>query len=57
MSSQTACIITSLCSFIKKSLEVASPEYVPDIKDVLQVRVRTSGIVEEEYNIDSVTFV
>jgi len=44
-------------SFIKKALEVASPEYVPDIKDVLQVRVRTSGIVEEEYKIDSVTFV
>lgn len=46
-----------MCSFIERAGEICKPDYVPDIKDVLKVRVRTSGIVEEEYIIDGVTFV
>lgn len=36
--------------------EIADPDYIPSIEDVLKVRVRTSGIVEEEYLIDGVKF-
>ena len=43
-------------SFITRAPAIAQPDYLPDIKDVLKVRVRTSGIVEEEYVIDQVTF-
>ncbi|CAK9038032.1 Guanine nucleotide-binding protein subunit alpha [Durusdinium trenchii] len=36
---------------------IAKENYVPSTKDVLLTRVRTSGIVEEHYNIDNVDFV
>lgn len=32
------------------------PDWVPSVGDVMKARVRTSGIVEEEYVIDGVTF-
>mmetsp|Transcript_21643 Transcript_21643/g.38217 ORF Transcript_21643/g.38217 Transcript_21643/m.38217 type:complete len:387 (-) Transcript_21643:165-1325(-) len=36
---------------------IAAPDYIPTSQDILRARVRTSGIVEEVYNIDGVTFV
>lgn len=35
---------------------IASPKYIPTEADVLHARVRTSGIVEEKYEIDGVLF-
>jgi len=42
--------------FFKRASETWKPDYVPTVEDVLKVRVRTSGIVEEEYVIDGVKF-
>jgi hypothetical protein len=42
--------------YLNKILEIAKSEYVPSVQDVLRSRVRTSGIVEERYLIDSVPF-
>ena len=47
----------SLPSFFEKVEAIAGEDYCPTLKDVLQMRVRTSGIVEEEYIIDGVKFV
>eukprot|EP00924_Labyrinthula_sp_SR-Ha-C_P005125 maker-scaffold_1-snap-gene-22.61-mRNA-1 protein AED:0.01 eAED:0.01 QI:137/1/1/1/1/1/2/133/370 len=33
------------------------PDWTPSVSDVMKARVRTSGIVEENYNIDGVDFV
>jgi len=35
---------------------ISSANYIPDVQDILRARVRTSGIVEETYIIDNVTF-
>lgn len=35
---------------------ISQPGYAPDEMDILQARVRTSGIVEEKYQIDGVPF-
>jgi GTPase SAR1 family protein len=35
---------------------IAAKAYVPNNEDVLRCRIRTSGITEEEYNIDGITF-
>lgn len=43
--------------FFKKVKQQADPTYVPSVKDILQMRVRTSGIVQEEYIIDGAKFV
>jgi len=36
---------------------ISAPGYIPTQQDVLQARVRTSGIVEEKYVIDGVPFI
>lgn len=36
---------------------ISAPGYIPTQQDILQARVRTSGIVEEKYVIDGVPFV
>ncbi len=35
---------------------ISAPSYIPEVQNVLRARVRTSGIVEETYIIDKVTF-
>ena len=51
-------IVESAAYFIGRCKAIAADEdYIPTIKDVLRVRVRTSGIVEEQYIIEDVTFV
>jgi GTPase SAR1 family protein len=42
--------------YFNKVEEVAAPGYLPSDADILRSRVRTSGIVEEKYNIEGVTF-
>lgn len=51
-----SCALRKLCSFFERVEEISQPDYVPSIEDVLKVRVRTSGIVAEEYIIDNVKF-
>ena len=49
-------IIQSNVEFIKDVDRIAAPEYVPSTTDMLRCRVRTSGIVEEQFLISGVTF-
>ena len=49
-------IIDSVKYYFEKIDEVKSPDYIPTKDDVLQSRARTSGIVTEEYIIDTVPF-
>lgn len=42
--------------FFKNITRISSPDFRATVDDVLQSRVRTSGIVEEKYNIDGVDF-
>jgi len=43
--------------FFNKVTALASPAYVPSEEDVLRSRVRTSGIIEETYDIGGVEFI
>eukprot|EP00300_Choanocystis_sp_HF-7_P029954 c3827_g1_i1.p1 GENE.c3827_g1_i1~~c3827_g1_i1.p1 ORF type:complete len:212 (+),score=64.24 c3827_g1_i1:604-1239(+) len=36
--------------------EISNPNYVPSVNDIIQSRVRTSGIVEQEVHIERVLF-
>lgn len=42
--------------YFDKVGEIAAEGYLPSDADILRSRVRTSGIVEEKYNIEGVTF-
>jgi len=42
--------------YFNKVEEIAAEGYLPSDADILRSRVRTSGIVEEKYNIEGVTF-
>jgi len=42
--------------FFKKIRQVATPDYVPSIDDVMRVRVRTTGIVEQAFTIEGNEF-
>jgi len=46
----------SLKYYCEEIDRIAAPGYTPVVQDVLRARVRTSGIVEETYIIDKVTF-
>ena len=49
-------IVESVAAFFADLERIGAEDYVPTDADVLLTRVRTSGIVEEGYNIDGVTF-
>jgi guanine nucleotide-binding protein G(i) subunit alpha len=49
-------IIQSNVEFIADVDRLAAPDYVPSTADMLRCRVRTSGIVEEQFLISGVTF-
>jgi hypothetical protein len=42
--------------FFKKVREVTQPDYVPSLDDVMRVRVRTTGIVEQAFTIEGNQF-
>jgi GTPase SAR1 family protein len=46
----------STAYYFNKIDEVTAEDYLPSDADILRSRVRTSGIVEEKYNIEGVTF-
>lgn len=43
--------------FFDKVHDIAAPEYVPTVEDIVKTRVRTTGILEESYTVDGVDFV
>merc|ERR1711916_1825 len=47
----------ALAYYCKDIDRIAADDYMPVVQDVLRARVRTSGIVEETYVIDTVDFV
>ena len=49
-------IIDSIEYYFKKVEEIFDPSYIPDQDDLLHLRVRTTGIVTEKYDIDGTTF-
>ena len=50
-------VLECLEYYCKEIDRISAPGYVPTQQDILQARVRTSGIVEEKYVIDGVQFV
>jgi len=50
-------VLECLDYYCKEIDRISAPGYVPTQQDILQARVRTSGIVEEKYVIDGVQFV
>uniref|UniRef100_A0A6A7GE84 G protein, Alpha subunit family member n=1 Tax=Hirondellea gigas TaxID=1518452 RepID=A0A6A7GE84_9CRUS len=42
--------------FLDRIMEIGAPNFVPDEQDVLRCRVRTTGIVETEFEIDQTKF-
>eukprot|EP00515_Schizochytrium_aggregatum_P003431 CAMPEP_0202067550 /NCGR_PEP_ID=MMETSP0963-20130614/54534_1 /ASSEMBLY_ACC=CAM_ASM_000494 /TAXON_ID=4773 /ORGANISM="Schizochytrium aggregatum, Strain ATCC28209" /LENGTH=359 /DNA_ID=CAMNT_0048634265 /DNA_START=21 /DNA_END=1100 /DNA_ORIENTATION=+ len=47
----------ALAYFCSEMDRISAPDYVPNPQDILRIRVRTTGIVEESYTIDGVNFV
>lgn len=50
-------VLDCLAYYLKDLSRIATLDYLPTQQDILQARVRTSGIVEEKYIIDGVQFV
>jgi len=50
-------VLECLEYYCKEIDRISAPGYIPTQQDILQARVRTSGIVEEKYVIDGVQFV
>jgi len=50
-------VIETTKDFIIRIDQIALPDYLPATEDILHARVRTTGIVEEKYIIDSTNFV
>jgi hypothetical protein len=49
-------IVDSVKQFLDRVMEIGKEDFVPSQADCLLARVRTSGIVEERYEIDGATF-
>jgi len=43
--------------FFNRVVEIAKADYIPDQQDILRARVRTTGIVEQTFEIENKTFV
>lgn len=43
--------------FFDKVHDIARPDYLPTVEDIVKTRVRTTGILEESYKVDGVDFV
>jgi hypothetical protein len=50
-------VIDTAPSYIARIQDIAMPTYLPTIDDILQSRVRTTGIVEEKFLIEDNVFV
>jgi len=49
-------VIESNAAYFNRIEAITKPDYVPTDSDILLSRVRTTGIVEEQYRIEGVTF-
>ena len=49
-------LLDSAGYYLAKVAALAAPAYVPSVEDVVKTRVRTSGIIEESYDIGGVEF-
>jgi hypothetical protein len=49
-------VLECLEYYCKEIDRISAPGYIPTQQDILQARVRTSGIVEEKYVVDGVQF-
>ncbi|TGZ72873.1 hypothetical protein CRM22_001824, partial [Opisthorchis felineus] len=44
------------CSYLDNFERIADPEFLPNLQDILRVRVPTTGIIEYPFNLDSTVF-
>lgn len=44
--------ITQIFSFFQNISRIAQPEYIPNVTDVIMCRLKTTGIVEIEFEIN-----
>jgi guanine nucleotide-binding protein G(i) subunit alpha len=51
------CLMLCFCSFFERSDDAADPDYLASKDDILRIRVKTMGIVEEEFELDGTRFV
>lgn len=48
--------LLSVCSFFDNMVRIVSPEYVPTEMDVLRVRIRTTGVIETQFQVKHLVF-
>ena len=57
LAAQAAPVATSdVHFFLRRAAAAARPDYVPSVEDVLKCRVRTTGILEETFDVDGAAF-
>lgn len=44
------------CSYLTDLERIAQPSYLPDLQDILRVRVPTTGIIEYPFDMENVIF-
>lgn len=50
-------LLLDSCSYLFTQIKrISHPDYVPTVKDILRARLRTSGIVERNFNVNHVDF-
>jgi len=43
-------------SYLDNIEQIAKPDYLPTLQDILRVRVPTTGIIEYPFDLDSIIF-
>jgi len=46
----------TLYSYLDNIEQIAKPDYLPTLQDILRVRVPTTGIIEYPFDLDSIIF-
>jgi len=49
-------ICVCFCSYLDNIDQIAKPDYLPTLQDILRVRVPTTGIIEYPFDLDSIIF-
>jgi GTPase SAR1 family protein len=47
----------SIEHFLERILEISSPDYLPSDEDLVKTRIRTTGLVTQEFDIENVKFI
>ena len=50
------CLHFDVCSYLDNIEQIAKPDYLPTLQDILRVRVPTTGIIEYPFDLDSIIF-